>query len=230
MTPSNPDLVEAARLFEELEERIRRCINDDLGYLTDTIRLAERTLETLDWCRAPKDRGNVWRMREFARMYLAMSLNYRGVARGVSSAATASEDQGSVSSREASQALADLDRAEAIAGGLDQIKVRISRKMQIVLLLNLGLYDRAIAHAQRTIELDPSSPEGYCELASAYSRMSDHGRALQAANEAIRHADRDHWWCETLRQRALVYRAMGDEASAERDWTEAERYTPAGRR
>lgn len=222
MTPSNPDLVEAARLFEELEERIRRCINDDLGYLTDIIKLAERTLETLDWCRAPEDRGSVWRMREFTQMYLAMSLNHRGVARGTRSAAAASEDPGSMSSREASLALADLDRAEAIAGDLSQLKVTVSRNMQFVLLRNLGLYDRAIAHAQHTIELDPSSPEGYCELASAYSRMSEHGRALQAADEAVRRAGNDHWRCETLRSRAGVYRALGDETSAERDLANSE--------
>lgn len=63
MAPSNSGLVEAVRLgFGLREERISRCINDDLDYLTtDTIRLAERTLETLDWCRVPEGRGNVWR-------------------------------------------------------------------------------------------------------------------------------------------------------------------------
>lgn len=219
MTQSDPDIVEAHRLFEELEERFRRCVNDDVGFLTDTIRLAERTLQALDLCTL-----DVSVMRDFAQYYLAMSLNYRGVARGIRLITTRAEDPESPSTFEAVEALADIDKSEAMAGGLGYLKgaARVDRKMQLALLLELGLYSRALTHVQRTIEQDSSSPDGYCELASVYRRMSDHERALQAANEAVRRAGNDHWRCETLRCRAGVYRALGDETSADRDLANAE--------
>jgi len=162
-------------------------------------------------------------MRYFAQMYLATSLNQRAVDLYVHSLTTAEEINGETAAIRARQLLADLDRAEEIATQV-RAGVWIHRDLQLALILDLGLYDRAFAHAAKTIELDPSLPDGYDEMRLCHLMIGDHARSLEAANEALKRAWNDHWRYRAWASRAGVYRAMGDHASAERDMAEARRF------
>lgn len=231
MTSGRKDMDEARRLFTILEEeRMAKAFNGDLDYVTDTIVLAEHILDILSWCTAPEDRGDAAHLRKWTQFWLVQSLSRRGEEVGLRSFMGKVVD----TSHAEQQALADLDRAERLAAelnerysnGIGSMSVGYAASTQFILMIRLGLYDRAFAFAQQTIDRQPDSVVGYSWLSTCYLYVHDYPRALDAANEEIKRAYNNYTGRDAFKSRASVYRAMGDEASAERDLAEAERYLP----
>jgi len=118
-------------------------------------------------------------------------------------------------------AVADLDRAAAIEPENYMLYVNRSWAWSTG-----GEFKKALADAEKAISMEPKKAEGFYQRGSAYEGMKDYESAIAAFTKAIELNGDNPEYPWPLIERGRVYRLLGKEELAQKDFERAKKLRP----